>query len=87
MGVLFRLLAQLSANRLTRLSLAQLYRKRREDTPYLASVMQRLMADERDHLTILHCRNAIARGVGGPRFRRALRHVLSKSPDKDVAQD
>lgn len=87
MGVLFRLLAQLSANRLTRLSLAQLYRKRREDTPYLASVLQRLMADERDPLTILHCRNAIARGVGGPRFRRALKHVQIKNQQEEPEQD
>jgi hypothetical protein len=87
MGVLFRLLAQFSANRLTRISLAQLYRKRREDTPYLANVLQRLMTDERDHLTALHCRNAIARGVGGPRFRRALKHVRNKVAQEETAQD
>jgi hypothetical protein len=34
--------------------------------------MRRLIADERYHLTVLHCRNAIARKVGGPRFRKAL---------------
>tara|TARA_R100000789_G_scaffold35301_1_gene38235 strand:+ start:1510 stop:2460 length:951 start_codon:yes stop_codon:yes gene_type:complete len=87
MGVLFRLLAQVSANRLTRLSLAQLYRKRREDTPYLANVLQRLMADERDALTVLHCRNAIGRGVGGPRFRRALKHVQTKGQQPDQSGD
>jgi hypothetical protein len=78
MGVIFRLLAQVSAGKMTRLSLAQLYRKRRNDTPYLLRVLQRLMAEERHHLTALHCQNAIARGVGGPRFRKALKLVRTR---------
>ncbi|EAQ27152.1 hypothetical protein ROS217_21537 [Roseovarius sp. 217] len=82
MGVIFRLLAQVSADKLTRLSLAQLYRKRREDTPYLVSVLQRLMAEERPHLTILHCQNAIARGVGGPRFRKALKLMQTRMQEE-----
>jgi hypothetical protein len=45
------------------------------------------MADERDPLTILHCRSAIARGVGGPRFRRALKHVQTKAEQEEPAQD
>lgn len=82
MGVTQRLLAQVSANKLTRLSLAQLYRRRRQDTPYLISVLQRLMADDRIHLTILHCQNALARKVGGPRFRRALSLMRARAQEE-----
>ncbi|WP_297772428.1 phosphoadenosine phosphosulfate reductase [uncultured Roseovarius sp.] len=78
MGVIFRLLAQIRAGKLTPLSLAQLYRKRRDDTPYLFSVLQRLMSEERDLLAMMHCRNAIARRVGGPRFRKALNMLRAK---------
>ena len=72
MGILPRLLAQLSAGKLTALSLARLWRARRDDTPYLFGLLRRLVADQRDRLTVLHCRNALERRVGGPRFRKAL---------------
>jgi hypothetical protein len=72
MGMIARLLAQLSAGKLSELSLARLWRGRREDTPYLFNLLRRLMSDQRDHLTVLHCRNALTRRVGGPRFRKAM---------------
>jgi len=72
MGLIPKLLAALSEAPLTPLDIARMWRARREETPYLANVMRRLIADERYHLTVLHCRNAIARKVGGPRFRKAL---------------
>lgn len=83
MGVLYRLLAQVSAGRLNRLSLARLYRKRREDTPYLFTVLQHLMSAERDPLAMMHCRNAIARRVGGPRFRKALNLMEARQDASD----
>ncbi len=77
MGMIPRALAQLSTNNLDRLSLSRLFRARRDDTPYLLSVLKRLMADQRDKLTVMHCRRALDRKVGGPRFRKAL--YLAKS--------
>lgn len=72
MGLIPRLLAQLSSDRLSGLSLARLWRARRDDTPYLFNLLRRLVADQRDRLTVMHCRNALARRVGGPRFRKAM---------------
>jgi hypothetical protein len=71
-GLIDRAIGALSEDRLTPLELARMWRARRDETPYLANVMRRLVADERDHLTVLHCRNALTRRVGGPRFRKAL---------------
>lgn len=81
MGVIFRLLAQVSVGKLTRPGLARLYRRRRDDTSYLFSVLQHLMAAGRGHLAILQCRNAIDRGVGGPRFRKALNQMRARQGD------
>lgn len=72
MGMIPRLLAQMSTNKVSRLSLANLFRARRDDTSYLFSLLQRLMADQRDVLTVMHCRRALDRKLGGPRFRKAL---------------
>ncbi|MDT8329205.1 MAG: phosphoadenosine phosphosulfate reductase [Roseovarius sp.] len=72
MGMIPRVLAQMSTGKLSHLSLARLFRARRDDTSYLFSLLQRLMADQRDRLTVMHCRRALARKVGGPRFRKAL---------------
>jgi hypothetical protein len=71
-GLIDRAIGALSEDRLTPLELARMWRARRDETPYLANGMRRLVADERDHLTVLHCRNALTRRVGGPRFRKAL---------------
>ncbi|WP_080458070.1 phosphoadenosine phosphosulfate reductase [Roseovarius sp. A-2] len=72
MGLIAHVIGALSEDHLTPLALARMWRARRDETPYLANVMRRLVADERDRLTILHCRNALSRRVGGPRFRKAL---------------
>ncbi|MBE0452479.1 MAG: phosphoadenosine phosphosulfate reductase [Roseovarius sp.] len=72
MGIIARILAQLSAGKLSTLSLARLWRARRDDTPYLFNLLRRLMADQRDLLIVQHCRNVLERRQGGPRFRKAL---------------
>ncbi|SEL02480.1 hypothetical protein SAMN05443999_103136 [Roseovarius azorensis] len=72
MRVLLRILAQTASGKLTRSSLARLFRARRNAPCYLTRLLQELMAEERDHLTILLCQNVLARELGGPRFRKAL---------------
>lgn len=84
MGVLPRLLAQLSAGKLTELNLARLWRARRDDTPYLFGLLRRLVTDQRDRLTVLHCRNALERRVGGPRFRKALSLAETRLEEREA---
>ncbi len=72
LGVLPRILAQLSADKLSRHSLAQLWRARRDDQGYLFPLLRRLMAEQRDALIVPFCRNVLDRRCGGPRYRNAL---------------
>ena len=72
MRVLLRLLAQVGSGKLTRTSLGRLFRARRNAPGYLAHLLQVVLAEERDYLTALLCRNVLARNLGGPRFRKAL---------------
>ena len=72
MGILLRSLAQLSADKLDRLSLARLYRERRVHVPYLKQVLARLEVAKRHRLVALWCQ-CILRRTPGPRFRRAAR--------------
>ena len=83
-GMAPRVLAQMSTGKLSRLSLARLFRARRDDSPYLFSLLQRLMTDQRDILTVMHCRRALDRKVGGPRFRKAL-HLAETRLDERAA--
>ncbi|WP_300547459.1 phosphoadenosine phosphosulfate reductase [Roseovarius sp.] len=83
-GMVPRVLAQMSTGKLSRLSLARLFRARRDDSPYLFSLLQRLMTDQRDILTVMHCRRALDRKVGGPRFRKAL-HLAETRLDERAA--
>ncbi len=72
MRVLLRILAQVASGKLTRPSLASLFRARRNAPSYLTRLLQEVVAEERDHLTALLCRNVLARELGEPRFRKAL---------------
>src|SRR6056297_2507753 len=83
MGVLPRLLAQLSADKLTRQSPAALWRKRREEQGYLFPLMRRLIREQRDGLTVLFCENVLARIKGGPRYRNALSRARARLDAQD----
>ena len=71
-GLLPRALAQLSADKLSRRGLAQLWRKRRDDQGYLFPLLRRLVTEQRDALLVPFCRNVLDRRRGGPRYRNAL---------------
>ncbi|MFB9149493.1 phosphoadenosine phosphosulfate reductase [Roseovarius ramblicola] len=83
MGLLQRMLAQLSAGRLTRRSLAQLWRKRRDEQGYLFALLRRLAGEQRDALTVLFCENVLARKRGGPRYRNALSKARARLDVQD----
>jgi len=83
MGMLPRILAQLSSDKLTRQSLAQLWRKRREERGYIFPLLRRLVSEQRDRLTVLLCNNVLARGQGGPRFRNALSQARARLDEQD----
>jgi hypothetical protein len=72
LGVLPRILAQLSADKLSRHSLAQLWRARRDDQGYLFPLLRRLVTEQRDGLIVPFCTNVLERRRGGPRYRNAL---------------
>ncbi len=78
MGVLPRILAQMSADKLNCQSLARLWRKRREEQGYLFPLLRRLVNEQRDGLTVLFCTNALTRKRGGPRYRNALSRAQAR---------
>ncbi len=69
MQILYRILAQASADKLNTAALARLYRARRNDTGYQFNLLRRLMADSRHYLTIL-LTNKVLEQRRAPRFRR-----------------
>lgn len=81
--ILLRIIAQLSAGKLDRLSLAKLYRTRREDVPYLKSLLGRLEQDERVYLNV-QLANHVLRTTPGPRFRRSLRAAQDKAAERGI---
>jgi len=83
MGVVPRILAQMSAGRLTRQSLAALWRKRRDERGYLFPLLRHLTGEQRDALTVRFCENVLARKRGGPRYRNALSQARARldAPD------
>ncbi len=83
MKVLLRLLAQMSADKLDILSLARLFRVRREDPPYLKSALARLEDGGRLYLTAQFC-NHVLQNTPGPRFRRALRAAYERAEEQSV---
>lgn len=84
MGVLLRMLAQLSADKLDQPSLAQLYRERRTHAPYLKRVLAKLEQAGRLRLVALWCQ-CILRRTPGPRFRRATRAAYNAAEAQGVA--
>ncbi len=71
MQLLYRLIAQAGADKLTPNSFARLMRARREHPPYLRNLMNRLDREDRHWLTATLCRNVLSR-MNAPRLRRKL---------------
>lgn len=80
MNLLLRILAQLSAGKLTELSLARLFRERRRDVPYLKAALARLEDDGRLRL-VVQMANYVMRTTPGPRFRRSLRAAYQRAEE------
>lgn len=80
MKVLLRILAQISADKLDTRSLANLFRARRKDVPYLKSALARLEDDGRLYLTARMAQH-VMRTTPGPRFRRALRTAYDRAEE------
>ncbi|MEI4194949.1 phosphoadenosine phosphosulfate reductase [Roseovarius sp. E0-M6] len=77
MQVLYRIFAQLSADKLDVLSLAQLFRNRRTDAGYQFGLLRRLTGAQRDALTLRLARFVLARR-NAPPFRKALSAAKSR---------
>ncbi len=82
-NMLQRILAQASAGKLTRLSLARLFRARRDDVPYLKQVLARLERDERTYFVALLAQY-VMRQRPGPRFRRAMRAAFEAGAEQGL---
>lgn len=83
MNILLRMLAQLSAGKLDRLSLARLYRARRSNTRYQFNLLGVTSRNERHGLLIWLC-ESVLKQRRAPRFRRAMEHAQSQL---DALQD
>ena len=75
MQILFRILAQLSAGKLTRTALAKLYRARHRDAGYQFSLLERLKAASRPYLTVLLARKVLEQRSARP-FRKAMEAAI-----------
>ncbi|MEL7257053.1 MAG: phosphoadenosine phosphosulfate reductase [Pseudomonadota bacterium] len=83
MKVLLRLLAQMSADKLDVLSLARLFRARRDDIHYLKGALSRLEDDGRLYLTAQLAQH-VMRSTPGPRFRKAVRNAFERAEEQGV---
>jgi hypothetical protein len=83
MSLLLRIIAQMSAKKLDRASLARLFRARRKHVPYLKRVLLRLERDERLYLNALWGQ-WVLRHSPGPRFRKSLRFAYDKAEARGV---
>ncbi|WP_135505345.1 phosphoadenosine phosphosulfate reductase [Roseovarius aestuariivivens] len=83
MNLLLRMLAQLSAGKLSAFSLAQLFRARRRDVPYLKAVLNRLEDDGRLRL-VARLTQHVLRTTPGPRFRRSLRAAYERAEELGI---
>lgn len=77
MHIIYRLIAQAGAGRLTRQSFAKLLRARREHAPYLRNLLSVLDAEGRDDLVEMLCRNVTSR-MKAPKFARRLRELTAE---------
>lgn len=84
MGVLFRALAQLSANKLSRHSLADLYRTRRRDIPYLKLLLTRV-EDTGQLYRTAKLAQYVMRHRRGPRFRKSIRRAYELAEERGIA--
>ena len=81
MKILLRLLAQISSDKLDLVSLAQLYRARRQDVSYLKGALNRLEDDGRLYLTAQFAQHVL-RSTPGPRFRKAVRAAYDRAEEQ-----
>ena len=85
MQILFRMLAQASAGKLSQKSFAALWRGRRSYPPYLRNLMSTLENPQRSVLLKALCRNVTAR-MKAPRFARRLKE-LAEAQSRKAATD
>lgn len=83
MSLLLRIIAQMSAQKLDRASLAKLFRARRNYVPYLKRVLLRLEREDRLYLNALWGQ-CVMRHRPGPRFRKSLRFAYDKAEARGV---
>lgn len=83
MKILLRILAQFSADKLDRRSLANLFRARHADLPYLKGMLARLEDDGRLY-RVAQLANYVMRTTPGPRFRRAARAAYDRAEELGV---
>ncbi|MEP4195768.1 MAG: phosphoadenosine phosphosulfate reductase [Aliishimia sp.] len=74
MQLVYRMIAQAGAGKLSRTSFAKLLRARRDYAPYLRHVMATLDRDGRDALTMMLCENVTSR-MNAPKFSRRLKEL------------
>jgi len=79
--ILFRILAQVSASKLSRVALARLFRTRRADGGYQFTLLQRLKADARPYLVILLARKVLEQRNARP-FRKALEAAIATAEEE-----
>ena len=72
MRVLYRILAQISANKLTTLSFARMMRKRRGDPGFQFNLLRKLEAKERPAFITVLCREVLSRRADAKRYHRAM---------------
>ncbi len=82
MELLYRIITLAGNGKLTATAIHKLFRERRDHMPYLRQLMHRLDSDNRDHLTMMLCRNVTSR-KRARLFRRRLR-ALEKTMANDV---
>ena len=83
MQLLYRVLAQFSADKLGTLSLARLFRARRTDAGYQFNLLQRLTTDQRDYLTVVLSRAVLAQRNGRP-FRKAYQAAKARARERNT---
>ncbi|WP_306151070.1 phosphoadenosine phosphosulfate reductase [Roseovarius sp. MMSF_3281] len=84
MSILLRIIAQMSAGKLTPANLAKLYRARHRHIPYLKRVLWRLERNERLYFNALWAKT-VMHDTPGPRFRKSLRFAQDKAEARGIA--
>ncbi len=84
MQLLFRILAQAKAGKLTHQSFSKLMRARRDFMPYLRFLRAKLFETDRIWLTALLCANVVSR-FNAPKFRATLDQLANDASDDKMA--